>query len=74
MQPSMIKSKICNYRICSKYLMNNTSSKILEEWWQFLRGKQMTFLASLNPYNIIKYLGPSTSGIWNLKKYKDRDI
>ena len=54
--------------------MNNTSSKILEEWWQFLRGKQMTFLASLNPYNIIKYLGPSTSGIWNLKKYKDRDI
>ena len=24
-----------NYRRCSKYLMNNIRSKILEEWWEF---------------------------------------
>lgn len=27
----------------------------------------MTFLVSLNPYNIIKYLDPHTGGIWKLK-------
>lgn len=28
-----------NYKMRSKYLMNNTSSKILEEWWQFFGGE-----------------------------------
>lgn len=41
--------------------MNNTSSKMLEEWWElfffFQEGEEMTFLVSFNPYNIIKYLG-----------------
>ena len=62
----MIKNKMYNYRRCSKYLMNNIRSKILEEWWEF-GGEEMTFLVSLNPYNIIKYLDPHTGGIWKLK-------
>ena len=52
--------------------MNNTRSKILEESWEFGE-KQMTFLVSLSPYNIIKFLDPHTGGIWKLKKCTDRN-
>lgn len=68
----MIKNKMYNYRRCNNYLMNNTRSKILEESWEFGE-KQMTFLVSLSPYNIIKFLDPHTGGIWKLKKCTDRN-